>query len=169
MITIISSSNRKNNNTQIIAKELFNIIRSKQLPAQYFSLEDLPENFKLSDIYEYDNSPLQKIIDDYIDSADVLIFVMPEYNGSYPGVLKVFIDAVKPQYFKGKKVGLIGVASGRAGNLRGLDQLTNVFNYMGAHVAPYKLPISGIENLIEENRLVDKETRNVLENFVDRL
>jgi NAD(P)H-dependent FMN reductase len=47
-----------------------------------------------------------------------------------PGSLKLFIDACSvreyKQNFKGKKAALVGIASGRAGNLRGMDHLTGV-------------------------------------------
>jgi chromate reductase len=80
--------------------------------------------------------------------------VSPEYNGSFPGVLKLFLDALSVKDYKktfsGKRVSLIGVASGRAGNFRGMEHLTGIFNYLNMIVMPNKLPISSVEKVIDE-------------------
>ena len=45
--------------------------------------------------------------------ADGLVIVVPEYNGSYPGALKLFIDMLKfPESFENKPVAFIGIAAG---------------------------------------------------------
>ncbi len=54
---------------------------------------------------------------------------------------------------------MVGVSSGRAGNLRGLDQLTSALHYLNMHVYPNKLPISSIKELVNaEFKLVDEGT-----------
>src|SRR5438552_12499694 len=53
-----------------------------------------------------------------IAAADALLFVVPEYNYSMPGVLKNAIDwASRPpdQPFAGKPVAIMGAAAGMAG------------------------------------------------------
>ena len=59
---------------------------------------------------------------------------------------------------------MLGVAAGRAGNLRGMDHLTGVMNYLGSIVMPDKLPISSINSLIDSDmQLIDEDTKVVLE------
>ena len=104
--------------------------------------------------------------------SDKFFFVAPEYNGSIPGVLKLFIDACSiHEYaatFKGKKAGLAGVASGRAGNLRGLDHLTGVLNHVGTLVMPNKLPISSIkDSMNDKGEITNKGTLEAMEKHVD--
>jgi len=49
--------------------------------------------------------------------------VLPEYNGSYPGVLKYFIDMLKfPESFENKPAAFVGVANGQWGALRAVEQ-----------------------------------------------
>jgi NAD(P)H-dependent FMN reductase len=104
--------------------------------------------------------------------ANKFIFVIPEYNGGFPGIVKLFIDACsirayKPT-FKNKKAALVGVATGRAGNLRGLDHMTGVLNHVGTIVMPKQLPISSIENLVNGNgEITDPNTIKVIEEYVD--
>jgi NAD(P)H-dependent FMN reductase len=93
---------------------------------------------------------------------------VPEYNGSFPGSVKLFIDACTvreySRNFKDKKAALVGIASGRAGNLRGMDHLTGVLNYLGMTVMPDKLPISSIFKLKNGNgEVTDEDTLKIME------
>ena len=72
---------------------------------------------------------------------------MPEYNGSFPGILKLFIDNtdVRKCWWH-KKAMLVGVADGRGGNLRGIDQMTNLLHYLRVNVLYNKIPLSKIND-----------------------
>lgn len=162
MITIISGTNRSNSRTELISNQLQEIIQElSDEEVRLLPLTDLPDDLLHNEMYEESkmSDDLKTIQDDYILSADKWIILTPEYNGSYTGILKLFIDAISiRQYsktFKNKKVALIGVASGRGGNLRGLEHLTGALHYLGVHVMPEKLPLSNIENHIEEDQLDD--------------
>jgi NAD(P)H-dependent FMN reductase len=48
----------------------------------------------------------------------------------------------------GKKALLTGVATGRGGNLRGLEHLTSILHYLRVVVHPNKLPISLVHNVM---------------------
>ena len=87
------------------------------------------------------------------------IFVVPEYNGSFPGVVKALIDVLPRSVWINKKAALVGVAAGRAGNIRGLDHLTNILNYMGVIVLPQKIYLSQVESLVnQEHEIIDVST-----------
>jgi NAD(P)H-dependent FMN reductase len=88
---------------------------------------------------------------DILTPTNKFIFISPEYNGSIPGVLKLMFDI--SDYKKawwGKKALLTGVATGRGGNLRGLEHLTSILHYLKVNVHPNKLPISLVHNLMDE-------------------
>jgi NAD(P)H-dependent FMN reductase len=109
----------------------------------------------------------------YISEVKKLVFFVPEYNGSYPGVLKLFLDGISvneySRNFKGKYVALAGVASGRAGNLRGMDHLSASIGYMGAWVLPNKLPLSNIEAMLTDGKLTDESTISALKSLAEQL
>ena len=75
----------------------------------------------------------------------------------------MFIDALSvrkyEETFSGKVAALIGIASGRAGNLRGMEHLTGVLNFLKMHVYPDKLPISGIKEIIDNSGELDTWTK----------
>lgn len=165
--TVISATNRPDNKTNFFAIACKKILEKRALKADFFSLLDIPPEFLLPHIYEYDSSPLSPIVEKFISPADKFIFILPEYNGSYPGILKVFIDAILPKHFKGKKALLIGTSSGRAGNLRGMDHLTGVLHYLKVEVYSQKLPISSIDRLMdEEGNITDPLTVKLIEQLI---
>ncbi len=163
-ITIISATNRIDSNTEKIANYYLSVLNSKNIKATVLNLIDLPETFLTSDLYGKRTTEFQKIIDTYIENQQKFIFISPEYNGSFAGVLKIFLDAVPPKIWQDNKACLVGVSAGRAGNLRGLDHLTNILNYLKVNVYYNKLPISLVANLLDvSNRLSDNETQKVID------
>ena len=164
MITIISATNRPNSNSLKIAKKYAQLIDKQGFECRLLSLEHLPADFISSDLYSKRSENFQQLLDEFILPAQKFVFIVPEYNGSFPGVLKVFLDAVQPDTNRGKKAALIGIASGRAGNIRGLDHLTGVLHYLGMHILPNKLPISSVLSILDTDGTVkDENTIKALE------
>ncbi|MBL0048013.1 MAG: NAD(P)H-dependent oxidoreductase [Bacteroidetes bacterium] len=166
MITLINATNRPDNQTQIVARAYLDVLEARGLEVKYFSLQNLPFEFlKLdSEKTAAEKAGMAAIIQEYIASADKIIVVSPEYQGSFTGIFKLFLDFIRPEFFHGKKIALVGVSNGRAGNLRGLDHLTNIFNYLQANVLAQKLPISSVHILVKEGKLLDAATLKAIEN-----
>lgn len=168
MITVICGTNRPSNSTRIFAEYIHKVLIDKQQDAQYLTLEKLPEDFVFNNsVFGVENLLLDELVKQYISNADKFIIISPEYNGGFPGVLKAFIDSFFPKEIQNKKTALVGIASGRAGNLRGMDQLTNVLHYLKVNVMPNKLPISRIGGLMDGDLIIDDETKNQINNLVD--
>ncbi len=152
MTTIICATNRPNNQTYKVVEIYRELLRDLGSEVQVFLMEDLPNDFLSADAYQDHSPAFNQIVQKYIGNADRFVVISPEYNGSFPGVFKGFIDAFSPSLWSGKKVGLIGVASGRAGNLRGMDHLTDIFHHMDVDVMPFKLPISRLMELFKKDK-----------------
>lgn len=164
MITIISATNRPNSITLKIAKNYSQLMEKQGVESKLFSLESLPADFTKTDLYNQRSENFQQLLNEYIIPAKKFVLIVPEYNGSFPGILKTFIDAVHPDINRGKMVALVGVSSGRAGNLRGLDHLTGILHYLGMHILPNKQPISSVLTLLnEDGSIKDENTIKVLE------
>jgi len=176
MIVVISGTNRPNSKTRIVAEAAFAHFKEKaKEEVRFFSLEDLPDDILHIDMYdpEQQSSALRAIQEQYLIAPNKLFIVSPEYNGSYPGVLKLFLDACSVYAYKesfqgGKKAALVGVAAGRAGNLRGLEHLTGVLNYLQITVMPQQLPISGIGGQLDESGQLLAASQNALEEQLER-
>jgi NAD(P)H-dependent FMN reductase len=100
--------------------------------------------------------------------ADGILTVAPEYNGSFPGVLKYFIDMLQfPESLNGTPAAFVGLAAGRWGALRSVEQLEMIFQYRNAHLFGQRVFIPGIRSQIDdEGRPVDSELESRLENAV---
>jgi len=171
MITIISGTNRLNSSTLKLSKYYQKQFAKLGAGTTLFSLEDLPPNLIVSDLYGARSEAFNKIMA-AIERSEKLVFVIPEYNGSFPGVLKTFLDATKyPDSFQGKKVALVGLSSGKYGNIRGIEHFTGVCHYMQMHVLPLKIHIPYIRQEINEQGDLFKEetvlfTQMQIEEFI---
>lgn len=173
MITVFCATNRPESLTRVYAEKIFDILNNElEVPAQFFSLEDFPSEALHTNMYESEeqSSLLAEIQNKYLLPADSFFFVMPEYNGSYPGILKTFIDACSiREYhasFAGKGAALFGVSTGRAGNLRGIDHFSAVLNHVGSIVMPKTIPYGLAEQFLNEYREIeDMDTEKVLMDY----
>ncbi|MEQ9064508.1 MAG: NADPH-dependent FMN reductase [Vicingaceae bacterium] len=156
--TIISASNRQDNKTQLFADLCSKLLTEMGIDNQVYNLQQLPVSLIGEGMYDFDNSPMADIVEKYLKPVNKLVFVIPEYNGSFPGVLKLFIDAIHPRYFKGKQAALLGIASGRSGNVRGMEHLTGILHYLKMEVFHNKLPISSIDRMLSNDMINDDET-----------
>jgi NAD(P)H-dependent FMN reductase len=147
MITVVCSTNRKDAVSHLVAKTYMDILKSKSVDHQYINLGDLPIDFTFTALYE--NSGKNEVFNKYrsmMATSDKFVFIVPEYNGSFPGVLKAFIDGLEfPGSFTGKKAGLVGISSGIQGAGLALSHLTDIFNYCGTHVLAFKPKLMHIE------------------------
>jgi len=160
MITIISGTNR-DNNTKKVALEYQRLLKEKNIGTILLSLDEQEVFTRNAAFIEMENK--------FLLPAEKFIIIMPEYNGSYPGILKLMIDNTDiRQAWWHKKVLLTGVSTGRAGNLRGMDHLTGSLLYLKMLVHPNRLPISVVDRLMDtDSRFSDKGTLNAIHTQLD--
>lgn len=133
----------------------------------YFDiLKELEENVQLlslegKEVWERGASMLA-LEQEYLIPAEKFIFIMPEYNASFPGILKVMMDNtdIKKVWWY-KKALLTGISDGRAGNLRGIEHMTSILHYMKVNVHYNKLVLSRIkEEIGKDGSVMKPETEN---------
>jgi len=169
IFTIISSTNRPGSSTLKLAKYYQQRMAQKGVEAGILSLEQLPGSMIASDLYGKRSEqfkPLQEIV----TQTEKFLFVIPEYNGSFPGVLKVFIDACDfPASFYEKKAALVGLSSGKYGNIRGIDHFTGVCHYLHLNVMSLKIHIPSVrQELNENNQLFKEDTLKFTDEQIDK-
>ncbi len=157
MITIISGTNRPASNTLKVAKYYQKQLAAKGLETNLLNLQDLPATLIDSDLYGKRSAEFQQF-QDQVSQTSKFLFIIPEYNGSFPGVLKTFIDACTfPESFFDKKACLVGISSGKYGNIRGIEHFNGVCAYLHLNVMPLRLHISSIKTELNENEEFFKE------------
>ena len=164
MITIICSTNRNNSVSSVIAKIYQENLKKLGVETEIIDLKDLPEDFIASALYENtgkneDFNPLRETM----MKSEKFVFIIPEYNGSFPGVLKTFIDGLKfPDTFRGKKCALVGVSTGMQGGVLAMSHLTDIMNYCGTCVMALKPKLPNIHNYLVEGRITNEKYNDLL-------
>jgi len=145
--TIISGTNRPGSNTEKVARHYQQVLKSKGITPQFITLQGWKYIDKTPEFIQLEN--------DILAPTNKFIFISPEYNGSIPGVLKLMFDISDyKKVWWGKKAMLTGVATGRGGNLRGLEHLTSILHYLKVHVHPNKLPISSVDKMMDSTGII---------------
>ena len=127
MITIVCTTNRPDSNSIKVSELYEKALSTNGETCQILDLKNVEAQWIQNSHYS-DNVPeMEEIVSKYIRPVSKLVFIIPEYNGSFPGILKFFMDGCDYGVWEGKKVAMLGLATGRAGNLRGVDHLTGIF------------------------------------------
>ena len=149
---IISGTNRRDSNTRKVAHQYQDTLKEKNIPSEIVTLEGMDLSGHTPEFHELEKEKLLP--------ATKIIFIAPEYNGSIPGVLKTMLDLSDyKRTWQWKKALLVGISTGRSGNVRGLEHLTSILNYMKVIVHPDKLPISSVHKLLNgKHAIEDAET-----------
>lgn len=170
MITLISGTNRNNSFTLKLAQLYSRSLALKGIPHLFLDLAEIAPSALLDHNYSgRRNDLIDHIQSKYFVPASKFIMIVPEYNGSYPGVLKLLIDSLDPGIsIRRKKASLVGISSGRGGNLRGLDQLSGVLHYLQVQVMPFLASLPRIEESFNDSGLPNEKLISLLEEHIER-
>lgn len=160
MITIVSGTNRADSMTLRTAKLYHQLFSEHTDIVHLLSLEHLPV---------WDRAAMMKTEQELLIPAEKFVFVMPEYNASFPGILKLMIDNsdIKKCWWH-KKAMLVGLSDGRAGNLRGTEHMTSILHYMKVNVLYNKLLLSKInEEIDKDGTLLKPQTEKAIREQIE--
>ncbi|MCW8093127.1 NADPH-dependent FMN reductase [Alteromonas sp. ASW11-130] len=100
-------------------------------------------------------------------AADGFLIASPEYNSSYPALLKNAIDWASRQSgdekvlaaYKGKVAGIMAASEGALGGMRVLVTLRMLLENIGTLVLPNQKAIARVHTLLDENgKVTDEKT-----------
>lgn len=169
--TLVCGTNRKDAISLHITELYRSILSERGIVTQLLELHKLPPDFAFSALYE--NYGKNEGFNPYVRmmlETDKYVFVVPEYNGSFPGALKTFIDGLEyPNTFRNKKGALVGLASSGHGASLALSHLTDIFNFCGMHILAYKPRLEHIEAYFENGVMTSEKYRAMLVRQADLL
>lgn len=165
MISLLIGTNRPDSNTAKVARHVAELYAALGEPLNIIDLGQLPPDSLAPGSYASKPAAVQAAADALLQSRG-LIVATPEYNGSFPGALKYFIDLLPfPAAFERRPVAFIGVAAGEWGALRPVEQLQAVFGYRNAHLYPERVfipsvyQVLGADGRIQDAKLVERLRR----------
>ena len=156
-VLLVSGTNRPGSYCLRVARRIEGFYREAGVPVSLFSLLDLPPS--IFDPASYAAKPPEVLaVQRRVLDAAALHLVVPEYNGGFPGVLKVFIDHLKfPDSFEHKPVALTGESNGAWGALRPVEQLQQIFSYRNAHLFPTRVFIPRVQTAVADDGTIASE------------
>ncbi|MBF9255418.1 NAD(P)H-dependent oxidoreductase [Pontibacter sp. 172403-2] len=171
MITIIAGTNRPASKSRAVAELYARMLSDRGIENRIMDLADLPPDFTTTALY--DNTGKNEAfnrLSGMITTSDKFVFVVPEYNSSFPGVLKAFIDGLDyPYSFQGKKAALVGLSSGMQGSGLALSHLTDILNYLGMHVMAMKLKLAHIKKNFDGKIITNQLYQELIEQQIEQL
>jgi chromate reductase, NAD(P)H dehydrogenase (quinone) len=148
-ILVVSGTNRPNSNTLRVARLVAEHYQKQNLAVDLFDVTDMPREVFEPTVYTAKPPGFVQVQQRVYDAAGLHI-VLPEYNGSFPGILKYFIDLLKfPESFEHKPVAFVGLANGMFGALRAVEQLQMVFAYRNAHLYNDRVFIPAVRDKLD--------------------
>lgn len=70
-----------------------------------------------------------------VEQSDGFVLIVPEYNHSFPGELKLLLDSAFKEY-AGKPVGIVGVSNGQFGGVRAIEHVLSLVATFGMYAVP---------------------------------
>jgi NAD(P)H-dependent FMN reductase len=99
----------------------------------------LGADFLEPDAYKNPRPAVKALVDRFL-SCDGAVFIVPEYNGSYPGALKLFVDMLPEKVsFDHRPCAFVGLAAGGFQGLRAVEHFQGVTGYRHAFNYPKRV------------------------------
>ena len=93
-----------------------------------------------------------KKLQEAVKEAAGVVIATPEYHGSFSAMTKLIIENLGfPSVLAEKPVALLGVAAGRIGAIKSLEQLRGICSHIGALVLPGSVSIAGVQAAFDED------------------
>ena len=156
-IAVVCGTNREGALSRTLATEVAQSYRQLGHEVDELDMAELPPEALAATAYKQKPPTIQSLIDRFL-ASDGAVFVIPEYNGSYPGVLKLFVDMLPfPEGFDARPCAFIGLAAGQFKGLRAVEHFQQVAGYRNAHLLPRRLFIGDSYNAFIDGKLADDE------------
>jgi len=101
--------------------------------------------------------------------ADALVIVTPEYNHSFPGLLKHVLDSCLKEYIH-KAAGIVGVSAGPFGGVRAIQDFLPVIRELGLVNIFWDVNFGNVASAFgETGKLLDQAFVKRADKFLDEL
>src|SRR5918996_1520786 len=102
-------------------------------------------------------------------TADALVIVTPEYNHSFPGLLKHILDSCLKEYIH-KAAGIVGVSAGPFGGVRAIQDFLPVIRELGLVNIFWDVNFGNVSSVFDESgKLLDQAFVKRADKFLDEL
>ncbi|MDH3610193.1 MAG: NAD(P)H-dependent oxidoreductase [Nitrosopumilus sp.] len=162
-VVVISASPRKNANTQLAMKYVFEYTKSKDVDVKFINLsEGQIECYRGPD--ENYNEATKNAANDIME-ADVWLIGTPIYNSFFSSALKNLFEYVNYKKTEGKIAGMVIMAAGNIGFIDVQTLITQLLSYFRVIANPKAVFLT--VDSISENSLSDDSAKERLRELVE--
>ena len=162
-VVIISGSPRKNGNTQVIMKYVFEYTKSKNADTKLINLSDGQIECYKGPEEEY-NEHTKNAANDIMD-ADVWLIGSPIYNSFFSSALKNLFEYINYKKTEGKVAGMVILATSNIGFVDVQTLITQLLSYFRVITNPKAVFLT--TESISENTISNDEDKKRLRELVD--
>ena len=162
-VVIISGSPRKNGNTQVIMKYVFEYTKSKNVDTKLINLSDGQIECYKGPEEEYNEHTKNAASD--ITDADVWLIGSPIYNSFFSSALKNLFEYINYKKTEGKVAGMVILAAGNIGFIDVQTLITQLLSYFRVITNPKAVFLT--TESISENTISNDEDKKRLRELVD--
>jgi NAD(P)H-dependent FMN reductase len=164
-IPVILGTARQGRESEHVARFVFEQTKKRaKVETEFIDVRTLPMRF--DDAGEQMKDPGFSAT---IERCDGLVIVTPEYNHSYPGLLKHALDMNLKEYIH-KAVGICGVSAGKFGGARAIESLLPVMRELGLVTIFEDVNFGNVGSLFDERgNLLDQKYIGNVDKFLDEL
>jgi len=164
-IPLILGTARQGRESEHVARFVFEQTEKRAgVETEFIDVRQLP--MKLDDAGEQMKDPKFSAT---IDRCDALIIITPEYNHSFPGLLKHALDMNLKEYIH-KAVGICGVSAGSFGGARVIENLLPVMRELGLVTIFEDVNFGSVGKLFDEaGKLRDDSFVRRVDKFLNEL
>ncbi len=162
-VVVISGSPRKNANTQVIMKYVYDYAKSKNQDTKLINLSEGQIECYRGPDEKYNEAT--KTAAKYIMDADVWLIGSPIYNSFFSSSLKNLFEYINYKKTAGKVAGMAILASGNIGFVNVQTLITQLLSYFRVITNPKAVFLT--TESVKENSVTDIDVQNRLKELVD--
>jgi len=162
-VVVISGSPRKNGNTQILMKYVYEYAKSKNAETKLINLSD--GQIECYRGYEDEYNEATKNAANDITEADVWLIGTPIYNSFFSSALKNLFEYINYKKTEGKVAGMTILAAGQIGFTDVQTLLTQLLSYFRVITNPKAVFITTDD--IADNAISNEDAQKRLKAMVD--
>ena len=165
-IVVISGSPRKNANTEVMMKYVFEYTKQKNTDTKFINLSEGGFEYYRGFLnqVDYNEKTLQAARD--ITEADIWLIGTPIYNSMFSAALKNMFEFINYKETGGKTAGLAILASGMIGFTDVQNLLTQLMSYFRVITNP--TPVFITADKIEDRQITSDDVKSRLRELVDK-
>ena len=162
-VVVIAGSPRKNGNTQILMKYVYEYVKSKNAETKLINLSD--GQIECYKGYEDEYNEATKNAAEDITNADVWLIGTPIYNSFFSSALKNLFEYINYKKTEGKVAGMVILAAGQIGFTDVQTLLMQLLSYFRVITNPKAVFLTTED--ITDNSILNEDAQNRLKTMVD--